>query len=215
MMKNILLPRIFQPFECLEIVRLGKDNDGGYLVNKLDVIKSKKLISFGIGSDTSFEEDFLKLKSVEVETFDKSVDIDRFTHYKENVNRRSIHKILDEIPENTFLKCDIDGAEYEIFSELINYSKKLSGIAIELHGIANRDNFNEIINFISKIDLKLVHAHLNNYSYYITEDRIYVPDVIELSFTSSTNVIYNENLELPHKFDMQNNSNDDEFKIFF
>jgi hypothetical protein len=123
MMKNILLPKIFQPFECLDIVRLGKDNDGGYLVNKFDVMKSNQLLSFGIGGDSSFEEDFFKLNRVEIDTFDSSIELSKFNHHKENVSRKNIRNVLSEVKENTFLKCDIDGAEYEIFSEIINYSK--------------------------------------------------------------------------------------------
>lgn len=214
-MKNILLPKIFQPFDCQDLVRLGKNNDGGYLVNKVDILKSTELLSFGIGSDTSFENDFLILNQVGVKTYDSTVDINEFEHFKENITSKNIKSILEKASDTTFLKCDIDGGEYEIFLDLINYSHKLSGVAIELHGIANRDNFNEIMNFVSKINLRLIHSHLNNYSYYITEDQFYVPDVIELSFTSSNNILYNENIELPHILDMPNNPSDDEFKIFF
>jgi hypothetical protein len=31
-MKDITLPKIFEPFYCADLIRLGKDNDGGYLV---------------------------------------------------------------------------------------------------------------------------------------------------------------------------------------
>ena len=57
----IKLPKIFRPFECLQLIRLGKDNDGGYIVNKHDVDKTDLLISFGIGNDWSFEKVFLKI----------------------------------------------------------------------------------------------------------------------------------------------------------
>ena len=45
---EIQLPKIFKPFECNQLVRLGKDGDGGYLVNMHDVEKSNLLISLGI-----------------------------------------------------------------------------------------------------------------------------------------------------------------------
>ena len=214
-MKNILLPKLFQPFLCEDLVRLGKSNDGGYLINRVDVLKSDELISFGIGSDISFEEDFISLNPVNVKTYDSTVDSSSFKHFKENITFKNIKGILEEARTNFFLKCDIDGGEYEIFGDLINYSRKMSGLAIELHSIANRDNFNEIMNFVSKIDLKLVHAHLNNYSYYIMDDQMYVPDVIELSFTSSINITYDDRIVLPHSLDMPNNPDDHEFKIFF
>ena len=40
---EIQLPKIFKPFECNQLVRLGKDGDGGYLVNMHDVEKSNLL----------------------------------------------------------------------------------------------------------------------------------------------------------------------------
>ena len=31
-MKNVTLPKILQPYSCADLIRVGKDNDGGYLV---------------------------------------------------------------------------------------------------------------------------------------------------------------------------------------
>jgi hypothetical protein len=50
--------------------------------------------------------------------------------------------------------------------------------------------------------------------YYKTENGV-VPDVIELTFTSSENIIYDKNLTLPNVLDMPNNPNDLEFHIDF
>ena len=53
-------PKNFKPSKKFDLMRLGKDNDGGYLVGKKTVLKSKSLVSFGIGDDCSFEKDFLE-----------------------------------------------------------------------------------------------------------------------------------------------------------
>ena len=66
--------KIFQPYFCEDIIRLGKDNDGGYLVNKQDILKSKKLISLGVGDDVSFEMDFMKLNDCPITAFDGTID---------------------------------------------------------------------------------------------------------------------------------------------
>ena len=99
-MKNMTLPKIFQPFACEDLIRLGKDNDGGYLVNKEDVMSSKRLISFGIGQDISFETDFINENTVDVIAFDQSItDLnvknDMITHYSINVGKNNIEDILD------------------------------------------------------------------------------------------------------------------------
>lgn len=215
-MKTVYLPKLFQPFQCLDLIRLGKNNDGGYLVNSLDIYKSNRLISFGIGEDSSFETDFRQKKNVDVTSYDESVDSlpNNILHIKENVNSKNIEMILSD-NDYTFLKCDIDGGEYEILPHLIKNSHRLTGAVIEFHSILNSKNFNDIANFIAKFELRLVHAHINNYMYFITDDG-FIPDVIELSFSSSReNTVFNENVTLPHVLDMPNNPNDDELKITF
>ena len=53
-----LLSSALEPNLCDDIIRLGRKNDGGYLVSESDVTASDKLLSFGIYDDWSFEEDF-------------------------------------------------------------------------------------------------------------------------------------------------------------
>lgn len=190
-MKSTLLPKIFQPFQCDDIIRLGKDNDGGYLVNYLDVIKSKNLLSFGTGSDISFEKDFTVLNDVPVQSFDKtqmSTDSVSFykegrTHRYENISKDNIDIFLSD-SKNSFLKCDIEGKEYEILNSLILNSHKFTGVVIEFHAVSSPQYFNQLTNFISKFGLRLIHTHINNYSYLVKYET-YFADVLELSFSSS------------------------------
>jgi len=222
-MKNILLPKIFQPFQCDDIIRLGKDHDGGYLVNYADVVKSKKLFSFGTGADISFEKDFTRLNDVEVQSFDKTQSDDNVSFYKEgrthryeNIDKENIKSFLED-SKDCFLKCDIDGGEYEILDYLISNSHKFTGAAIEFHDVSRPQRFNQLTNFISKFGLRLVHTHINNYAYMVDEEtQTYFVDVIELSFSSSReNTFFSNELVLPHKFDTANNPHDEEFRILF
>ena len=219
-MKNMTLPKIFQPFACEDLIRLGKDNDGGYLVNKEDVMSSKRLLSFGIGQDTSFETDFLDRNSIDILTFDNSVKelniTDKMiTHYSINIGKNNIEDILTKSGNALFLKCDIDGGEYDILDTLIRNSHRFTGVVMEFHNISTPSAFNELTNFISKFGLRLIHTHINNYSYLISDETYFV-DVIELSFSSSReNTNLSDNISLPHKLDMPNNPDDEEFKIIF
>ena len=216
-MHKLKLPKILQPFDCSNLIRLGKPNDGGYLINQLDVMKTNKLVSFGIGEDFSFEEQFLNLNNCSMSSYDSSIDINKepYTsffvgnkiHYSENIDEKNL-----TIEDDVFLKCDIEGGEYTILNELINQSHKLTGLVIEFHDV-NR-SIDTIFNFISKIDLKLIHLHINNYFYYKTDNGI-IPDILELSFTSSRNIRYNDSLSLPNILDMPNNPNDSDFEIEF
>ena len=40
-----MLPKNFKPIANYPLVRLGKDNDGGYLINKESIEKTKLLLS--------------------------------------------------------------------------------------------------------------------------------------------------------------------------
>jgi len=223
-MKHITLPKIFEPFYCKDIIRVGKDYDGGYLINYKDVLKSTRLISLGIGNDVSFEEDFVEINNCQVDAYDGTIENQteffsspnktlHITNIGHGIGNKKLSDILTEEDRNVFLKCDIDGAEYEILDELIEHSHRFSGIAIEFHEVYDYTLFNLVSNFISKTDLKLIHTHLNNNSYVETLNG-YLPDCIELSFTSSGNISLS-NITLPHKLDMPNMQSRDDFRISF
>ena len=48
------LPKFFFYHTSNSLIRLGKKNDGGYLVSKNDIDKSDLLLSLGIYDDWSF-----------------------------------------------------------------------------------------------------------------------------------------------------------------
>ena len=54
------LPLFLKPKGYYEILRVGPNKDGGYLVGKKSLVSSKYLISFGIFDDWIFEKDFFK-----------------------------------------------------------------------------------------------------------------------------------------------------------
>lgn len=218
---NCKMPKLFKPFYCEDLIRLGKDYDGGYLVNKQDVLNTKKLISFGIGDDISFEQDFCKLNDCAVEAYDGSIadaHKDFFVENKklisDNVSKNTIQTILAGEQKGLFLKCDIDGFEYEILTEIMRDSGRFTGIAMEFHDIHGDENFNDLTDFISKIDLGLVHIHVNNYTY-LKGDTFNVPTVLELSFSSSDNKELREEISLPNPLDMPNNPVEPQFRIDF
>ena len=73
--KLMALDKTFQPKHNFELVRVGKKNDGGYLIGKNSLLYTKNLVSFGIDDDWSFEKTFLKVnKNVKLFTFDQNLD---------------------------------------------------------------------------------------------------------------------------------------------
>ena len=69
------LPKYLCPIKKTNLTRLGKDNDGGYVVAKKSIEKSDALISFGISDDWSFEKNFREKKNVTIICFDSSVNL--------------------------------------------------------------------------------------------------------------------------------------------
>ena len=211
--KDIHLPLICRPFKCDHLVRLGQDYDGGYIVYRMDIEKSDILISMGVKDDWSFEIDFSKINDCELVSLDKESHVSRDDVFYKG-HRQMIYKNIgleaspDTIPfdhiinlpsNKIFLKMDVEGEEYKFLDLLIQNSHKFSAICMEFHYLNESNNFDKLVNFIGKIDHKLVHLHPNNCGMALDKNW---PHVMELSFTSSDNINYDPSLTLPHSLDM-------------
>ena len=56
-------PYFLKPQKTYALTRIGRDNDGGYLVGSNSIKRTKNLISLGIHDDWSFEKKFTELNS--------------------------------------------------------------------------------------------------------------------------------------------------------
>ena len=68
-----MLPKEFKPKASYQLIRLGKNNDGGYLVESKSIEQTAALISMGIGKNWRFEEDFIAHQDIVVNAYDHSV----------------------------------------------------------------------------------------------------------------------------------------------
>ena len=70
------LSKKLKPKFSYNLIRIGNDNDGGYLVDTNSLKKTKELVSLGISDDWSFEIDFFlkRNKKISVECFDDRLD---------------------------------------------------------------------------------------------------------------------------------------------
>ena len=69
-----MLPIEFKPKHEYELIRLGQDNDGGYLVDRKSIEDSKSLITLGLGFDWTFEKNYYALQGNPVYCYDHSVN---------------------------------------------------------------------------------------------------------------------------------------------
>lgn len=252
-----MLPNSFKPKKLYNLIRLGSNNDGGYLVEKDSHKKTKTLFSFGLGKDWHFERMFINdskekkkaicfdckinkffylknlIKSLEKLIFLKSnfnkfysdclnnislfffLFNKRLSYYERSiaVNKKTdtISSLLNEFKPDlpVFLKIDIEGCEYRLLDEIINYQDLLSGVVIEFH---NTDiHMDRIKNFIRKTKLTLVHFHANNADYL---DKNNNPITFEMTFANSPNEIKG-NVSIPHFLDQKSTSKNPDHEVFF
>jgi hypothetical protein len=236
-------PKFLKPKKNYKLIRVGKNNDGGYLVDEQSIKDTKTLISLGINDDWSFEKDFLKInKNVNLRCYDNNTSltfliriffkkfiffiyygfIEIFTSFlniidyyfflkkkisKKHITYKDLQKLTKKFKPPFFFKIDIEGSEYRILDDILKLKKKISGIVIEFHNI---DLFSEKIkNFIKKNQLKLIHAHANNYGIEWNETNI-----IELTFSKKPKMI-GKKTKFPNILDHPNIKKNKEIKINF
>ena len=149
-----MLPKEFKPKENYDLIRIGSDNDGGYLVDPVSITNSKYLISFGLGFDWTFEKDFLKKAKCKLYGFD--IQIRKYFWFKNLI--RNLEKFLLRKIKYTKLKKEIlnnlecrkllNNSNIYIFQKAIaqnNSSSNLSSIIKE---------FSIEKNFFLKIDIE-------------------------------------------------------------
>ena len=125
MQETVYLPTFFKPVKFDDLQRIGKSNDGGYIVRKQDIADTYHLISLGISFDWYFEKDFYKKnKKIKISTYDGSTGFKyffksckvRLVNFIKNPNLKNYNRLIQR------LKITLD---FCIFFRL-NVSNKIS-----------------------------------------------------------------------------------------
>ena len=191
-----------------DLVRLGKNNDGGYLVLKSSITRYSKLLSFGIGGDISFEKDFQKFNNSEIFCFDPTIDnlpeiLPNFYFNKLGIDSINNGEYIDlkqamllaNIPNNSkiFMKMDIEGFEWNVLKDKKSFKllKEFDQIVIELHlkYLLGKSKYLMPIELIRRLFiLKKLKKHFyfynlnaNNVCGYINFKKFVFPEVVEVS----------------------------------
>ncbi len=69
-----MIPGYLKPKKEYDLIRLGQDYDGGYLVEKESIAKSNALLTLGLGYDWSFEKDYSKKYKKLIFCYDHTVN---------------------------------------------------------------------------------------------------------------------------------------------
>ena len=79
-----------RPLKMDDLVRLGRNADGGYVISRRHLSHTEILLSFGVNDDWSFERDFLKHKQALLYAYDYSIQS------QPCVSKAKLHETLRE-----------------------------------------------------------------------------------------------------------------------
>lgn len=144
-------------------------------------------------------------------------------HFQQRVHNRhdldcdaTFHEIIQRIDsKNIFLKIDIEGSEYRIIDEVLQYSSKIIAIAIEFHDTEPlRLVFCDAVQKLLK-EFEIVHIHGNNCSPLGADG---LPEALEITFVRKSAAMTNakKQTELPLAgLDTPNNSSRQDYPLRF
>tara|TARA_B110000503_G_C6950836_1_gene330945 strand:- start:18 stop:743 length:726 start_codon:yes stop_codon:yes gene_type:complete len=237
------LPNILKPKFQAEMIRVGGDSDGAYLVGINSIIQAKNLISYGIHDDWRFEKNFHTLnKSCNLSLYDDILDFSflvikllkqlvKFFLFKKNYLGRSIKNIFSYFffCRGIYNKKKIKGSDVlsnEKLSEIF-FKIDIEGSEYELLNnlIIIQDKivglvieFHDLDKNIQKVinfikNFKLDLIHIHPNNFGVLDKNL-DPTVIELTFEKNSNII-SLNYIHPNKLDINNNLKNEEIFLKF
>lgn len=188
-------------------LRLGKDNDSGYVVPRELISQIDRCYTYGAGPDISFETDIsTSNKLIKTYIYDHTVDYPSVI--KENVffKKEGIGAILqgqlntlkNHLAENNdsgarfLLKLDIEGAEWDVLDSLekeVLYNVPV--LIIELHWLSTLADLLLYTRVLKKINEQFVpfHIHPNNCARFLSINGKVFADVLEVTYIHKKYVI--------------------------
>jgi hypothetical protein len=151
-----VLPNIFQPYKSTRnnLIRLGPKSDGGYVIDKRVIKKSKTIVTCGLNDDWDFEKSYLKKNSkCKIIAYDHTVNRDFWIkRFKKDFflliffKKLTLKRILD-----VFKYVD-----YRLFfnKKNIHYSKKVVLKSNNKYEISIKNILKNQKNIILKIDIE-------------------------------------------------------------
>lgn len=169
------------PYHIDNLIRIGRDYDGGYIVPQLMVDIADSVLSLGLGDDWSFEQQWNQLKPADlIHIYDgdpvggdwtaelaekfKSFIQTPLTYFPRHVTAVNFNQSLNLLGLNVFLKMDIEGGEYDILKNIVNNHMRIIGITMEIHDVSGqREKFVQAMKYL-QTEYTIVHMHGNTYA---------------------------------------------------
>ena len=123
-------------------VRVGWDEDGGYVCLKDSLRNDMTVLSFGVGPCIEFEMDLLKNYKAYITCYDESVEIPKETlkanprlkYVKEFLTKDNVNSIFDEHEYPLLVQMDIEGCEFDFLETVTPENlQKIETLILEFH----------------------------------------------------------------------------------
>jgi hypothetical protein len=209
-----------------ELIRVGGDSDGGYLVPN-DLVAVASCFSPGVGLIASFEADLQSRFKIVSHLADGSVSgppaglnpksfVRKFVGPCDDESHITLGTWMEHQPEYTTgadlaLQMDIEGAEYAaLLATPRHYLKRFRWMVIEFHSVihwCDSAYFDVVENVFRKLlqDFVVVHNHPNNCCGLLDLGGVPAPNVFEVTFHRRDRCRdVGPQLNLPHPLDRPN-----------
>jgi len=214
------------------LVRIGGDGDGGYLVPD-DLNNINCCFSSGVCGVANFELEFAN-RGIKCFLADYSVEAPPIQNKLFDFEKKYLGQMEDSIHitlenwvsrkspnQNDFiLQMDIEGAEYEvIFDTSRETLRKFRILVIEFHrleAIIVKSGFDLINLTFRKLlkDFEIVHIHPNNAGKTTIYKMFVIPQTMEFTFLRKDRISSRQpTLTFPHKLDRPNNPNKKDYHL--
>jgi len=221
------IKRFRNKYVSCNLVRVGRDGDGGYLHPEI-LDRISYCYSPGVSDTVDFEKTLSEKFNIKSFMADASVEgppipDKNFTFIPKFLGACSkdqfitlsdwISETLEDNCKNMILQMDIEGSEYDVLTfEDSSTLSKFSTMTIEFHNLQKmfeQDFLRMVSAIFEKIykDFSICHVHPNNCCGVASMDGIEIPCVIEVTFIRNDLIraVYSKNpINLPHRLDSKN-----------
>ena len=227
--------QIYDEHGEMPLIRVGRPNDGGYVVAKKTLEAADVLLGYGIADDISFEEGFsdtynkpsfgfdcgvqgIAIKNKLCTFIPQCIASDSFIYGNQasSTQLATFSQQLNTLNlkgKKIFLKMDIEGAEYDAFEDIYPHADSITGIVMELH-FKSLENTIKAIRLLAELqkDFVLINVHGNNYEKTLFTTKLSkgnVPKTLELTFIHKNLIAkyhFAKEQKFPSPLDMPNSS---------
>jgi hypothetical protein len=237
MVLNIL--RLLRPqrIQGISKLRLGRHFDGGYVM--LNTFRDvTAAYSLGINDDVSWDLDIAN-RGIPVFQYDHTITQLPATHKlfnwekigitareEDNSKFQTVRNLVERNGHTSsselILKCDIEGAEWEVFAAMpAETLVKFQQVIVEFHGF-HRLNDPAFANLVRTAfanlhtNHRVIHVHANNFSPWISVGGIPLPTTLEITFARLNLGSFMQSDEIfPTALDMPCNPSEADFYLSY